>query len=395
MLDRSLTDDKYIAVCGDPAARHGIVLAKNTLAKSMGVKTGEAIWQAKQKCPQLICVAPHSDAYAHFARAVRKIYSRYTDKIESFGIDECWLDVTGCEKIIDSGLQVANRIRNEVKTETGLTISIGVSWNKCFAKLGSDLKKPDAVTIIDKNNYKQMVWNLPVNEMVSIGRQTAAHLRRLNVFTLGDLANCDIELLRKHFGIAGPRMFELANGLDDSPVSINSDMREIKSVGHGTTTSHDIKSYMEAECVIFFLSEMVATRMRRYSVAGNTVSLDLRYCSLEHISRQMSLGGNTCVSSVIAASAIKLLKENWSEKTHLPLRTITVSVSSLEVAAGCVQDSIWSFNSSERNEMFEKSLDQIRLKHGYSCISRGNLIENSFLSDKYCEEDDLLPFRLN
>ena len=184
-----------MAVCGDPAQRHGIILAKNALAASAGVTTGEPLWQAKRKCPDLIVVSPTYSEYVKYSKQVKEIYLSYTSEVESFGLDECWLDVTGSGKLFGTGPEIAESIRSRVKSETGLTVSIGVSFNKIFAKLGSDLKKPDAITVIDRNNYKNIVWKLNVGEMLYIGRATLERLRTLGIKTIGDLANADVKTI--------------------------------------------------------------------------------------------------------------------------------------------------------------------------------------------------------
>ena len=205
LLDPSLAG-KPVAVCGDPKKRHGIVLAKSMPAKLKGVQTGEAIWQAQKKCPDLVLVAPQYDKYVYYSKKVREIYARYTDRIESFGIDECWLDVTGSTRLFGSPEKIAYEIKEAVKNEIGLTISVGVSFTKVFAKLGSDMKKPDAVTVISPENFKEKIWKLPASEMLYVGRRVAEKLALLNIHTIGELANADRSLLRAHFGIVGDKM---------------------------------------------------------------------------------------------------------------------------------------------------------------------------------------------
>ncbi|MGN1041105.1 MAG: DNA polymerase IV, partial [Candidatus Fimimonas sp.] len=290
-VEQSLDPDlkgKYVAVSGNPATRSGIILAKNTAAKQMGVKTGEAIWQAKQKCPDLVCVPPHFEYYAHFSRRVRAIYEQYTDKVEGFGLDECWLDVTH-SKIFGTPFQIAEKIRKEVREKTVLTISVGVSFNKTFAKLGSDLKKPDATTVISKENFRQVVWPLDVSEMLFVGSHTKQKLNEMGIYTLGELANAPLEPLKKRFGVVGERLKTCANG-EDCDVVRNADTeRDVKSVGHGTTTLRDMTSYKDAETVLSVLSEMVATRLRRYGFCGSVVHLDVRRNDLTHECKQTTV----------------------------------------------------------------------------------------------------------
>ena len=279
---------KYLAVSGNPSERHGIILAKNTEAKKMGVKTGEPIWQAKQKCPDLVCVLPHYELYVQYSCAVKDIYKQYTDKVESFGMDECWLDVSDCSHF-GTGEELAHKIRKEVKQKLGLTISVGVSFCKVFAKLGSDMKKPDAVTVISKKDFRQKVWPLAVEEMLFVGRQTKAKLNKLGIFTLGQLAQTDCDLLNRQFGVNGIKLWQSANGLDDSPVHNVNDVAPIKSVSHGTTTIKDMCSFEQADKVIEYLSELVATRLRRYGMEGKVVQLTIRRNDLSHQSRQQAV----------------------------------------------------------------------------------------------------------
>lgn len=388
-LDPSLAG-KYIAVSGNPKTRSGIILAKNTAAKQMGVQTGETIWQAKQKCPQLICVSPHFEYYVHYSKRVRKIYERYTDRVEGFGLDECWLDVTH-SKIFGTPFEIAERIRADVKRETGLTVSVGVSFTKTFAKLGSDLKKPDATTVISRENYKQVVWTLPVSEMLFIGRRTAEKLNSMGIITLGDLANASELALKKRFGVVGERLRISARGEDEEEVRNADCEREIKSVGHGTTTLRDMVTYDDADKVIFYLSDMVATRLRRYGLVGETVHLDIRRNDLTHESRQCKVL-HTHVADDIYRAAAKLLRTMWRAEADLPLRTLTVSVAKLSEVGSGMQVSLFDVKS-EREQNLEYSLDQIRKKFGFHAITKASVINNDLISGKLFSEEDLLPFK--
>lgn len=390
ILNPDLTD-KCIAVCGDVENRHGIVLAKNTNAKLMGVKTGEAVWEAKQKCPDLTIVVPHHNYYASYSMRVRDIYARYTDKIEAFGIDECWLDVTHC-KVFGTGREIADKLRAEVKRETGLTISVGVSFNKIYAKLGSDLKKPDATTVIDKYNYKELVYPLPADSLLMIGAKTMQALKRLNINTIGDLAQADEALLSKYFGIVGKQLKQNAKGEDTSQVRNHGNERVIKSVGHGTTTKTNVTDYGVAKQVIFGLSEMVATRLRRYRLKASLVHIDLRYDDLSHNSHQKIVSPPFNSALSIADIAFELLKEIWHGEKKQPIRTITVTASKLQDCEEAEQINLFE-KPIKRNEKIEEAVDLVRKKYGYDSIMRAVLLENAVLCDKYCEEEDLLPFK--
>ena len=391
VVSQELRKYPYLAVSGNPETRSGIILAKNTAAKAMGVKTGEPIWQARQKCPQLVCVPPHFDYYIHYSKRVREIYERFTDQVEGFGLDECWLDVTH-SKIFGTPYEIAEKLRQTVKKETGLTISVGVSFTKTFAKLGSDLKKPDAVTVISRDNYKEVVWRLPVAEMLYIGKHTEEKLHSMGIYTLGDLANGSLFALKKKFGVVGEKLYRAARGEDGDEVRECGTEREIKSVGHGTTTLRDVNTYVEADKVIFFLSDMVATRLRRYGLQGEVVALDIRRNDLTHESKQHKVRA-THVTDDIYKQSCRLLRQMWKESpTDLPLRSISVSVGSLSEVGSGYQVSIFDA-VDEKDKNLEYSVDQIRKKFGYGAITRASLLDNDLVSDKLFSEEDLLPFK--
>lgn len=389
VLDPDLAG-KYIAVSGNPATRSGIILAKNTAAKNMGVKTGETIWQAKQKCPELVCVPPHFEYYTHFSKRVREIYESYTDRVEGFGLDECWLDVTH-SKMFGTPFEIAERIRREVREKTGLTISVGVSFNKTFAKLGSDMKKPDATTVISRENFKQVVWPLDVSEMIFVGGHTKQKLNEMGIFTLGDLANASTAALKKCLGVVGERLQVCANGMDVDPVRRYDVERDIKSVGHGTTTLRDMVSYDDAEKVICVLSDMVATRLRRYGFCGAVVHLDIRRNDLSHESKQAAVHP-TCTARDISRTAVRLLHCIWQGQFDKPLRSLTVSVGNLTAISEGVQVSLFD-TSEEKQRRLELSVDQIRKKFGFDAIFTLNTLSNDLVSKDMMKEEDLLPFK--
>lgn len=381
---------KFVAVSGDPAARSGIILAKNTAAKQCGVKTGEVIWQAKQKCPQLICVPPHFDAYVHYSKRVRQIYEQYTDKVEGFGLDECWLDVTH-SKIFGTPFQIAERLRSEVREKTGLTISVGVSFTKTFAKLGSDMRKPDATTVISRDNFREVVWPLDVSEMLFVGPRVKRKLNSIGIFTLGDLANASKIVLTQTFGVVGERMKNCALGLDDEEVRACDTEREIKSISHGTTTLRDMVNYHDAEVVISILSEMVATRLRRYGYSGRVVHLDIRRNDLSHESKQMSIPP-TFVAKYIYQIAVRLLHSVWNGERDTPLRSLTVGVGHLAPVSVGVQQSLFDVRE-EKQQQLEFSVDQIRHKYGFGAITTAGTLANDLVDKGMSSEEDLLPFK--
>ncbi len=383
---------KPIAVCGNPDQRHGIVLAKSTLAKQAGVVTAEPIWQALRKCPELIVVSPHYAEYVKYSKLVREIYVKYTSEVESFGLDECWLDVTGSTKLFGDGYEIADKIRKEVKEVTnGLTVSIGVSFTKIFAKLGSDLKKPDAISIINKENYKQVAWPLNVSEMLYVGKATEKKLSQLNVHTIGDLATTNLDVLVRNFGKLGTVLYNSANGLNDEPVKCYTDVHVPESVGNGTTTPKDVTNRNEAKAVIFALSEMIGFRLRGYDLIAEGVSINLRDNQLKTVSKQCRLNCATNSSEIIANQAMQLLDSFYDFKTRLPLRTITVNVFNLSKSGDYVQSSFLD-TVSNKNANLDKTIDKLREKFGYSVVQRAINIGTIFTCDSKEADDDFVSF---
>lgn len=275
MLDPSLRD-RAVAVCGCVEERHGIVLAKSEKAKRAGVKTGMANWQAKQLCPDLITVPPQYDQYLKYSRLVRDIYSRYTDRIEPFGMDECWLDVTASHALSGTGENIAQAIRRTVREETGLTVSIGVSFNKIFAKLGSDMKKPDAVTVLPPQDWKSRVWPLPVSDLLYVGPSRTRRLSRRAIYTIGDLAAVDPDLLHRWFGVVGLQLSRYARGEDTGEVLPQGFVYPVKSLSHGVTCSRDLRSMEEVWQVMLSLSQEVGHRLRAHGLAAREAQLAIR-----------------------------------------------------------------------------------------------------------------------
>lgn len=380
-------DGMPLAVCGNPEARHGIVLAKNQLAKKAGVQTGETLWSARQKCPDIIFVPPHFDEYVKHSKQVFEIYTRFTDRVESFGIDECWLDVTGSEKLFGDGVTIANKLRELVKEKTGLTISVGVSFTKTLAKLGSDLKKPDATTVLDKEHYMDVIGDMSPSEMIMIGKQTSEKLTKLNVRTIRQLANADRDALRHIFGVVADNMINAAQGVETEEVKHYYDIRIPKSVSNGTTTPRDIKNLDEAKIVIYALADMVALRLRSYNLVANGIGLSIKNPALQWTSKQIPLSPASANSGAIAKSAISLIEKihNFND----PLRAITVSAIRLENKDG-VQISLFD-EPNDKADKLEKTIDDIRAKYGYRSVQRGILLENDLTGNLH-EDDDFRPF---
>lgn len=380
-------DGLPLAVCGNPRMRHGIILAKNQLAKQAGVQTGEAIWISERKCPNIVFVEPHFDEYVKYSKEVFDIYKQFTDNVESFGIDECWLDVTGCEKLFGSGEQIANKLRALVKQKTGLTISVGVSFTKVLAKLGSDLKKPDAVTVLNRENYMSIIGKMHPSEMIMIGKKTSQKLERLNIHTIQELANADRDMLRAHFGIIADNMIDSASGIERDSVKKYYEVQIPKSVSNGTTTPRNIENLDEAKIVIYALAEMVAVRLRQYNLVANGIALSIKNPDLQYVSKQRPMPVASSNAADIAVQCIDLLVQMHDFRN--PLRAITVAAIRLS-NRDSIQISFFD-EQVEREEKLERSIDKIRKKYGYHSVKRGVLL-NDELTKGLHDDDDFRPF---
>lgn len=367
--------DYPLCVIGDPRDRHGIVLAKNYIAKSMGITTGMVLWQARQICPNIICVIANFDEYLRFSRRVRAIYEDYTDRIEPFGIDEAWLDVTESRKLFGTGEEIANEIRQRIKDEIGITASVGVSYNKIFAKLGSDMKKPDATTCIDIDNYKSKIWGLPVQDLLYVGKATTKKVNKMGIETIGDLANTPVQYLVDKLGAWGKYLWEFANGLDVSPVKKRGQSSIIKSVGNSMTPPQDIKSLQECRVVITMLAESVASRMRKYNVGkARTVAVNMRDSSLHSITKQRKFLISTNNSFDIIQRAMSIVSKYYDFKT--PMRSIGVSVCDFD--GEYEQLCLWN-DGQEAKRKQDIVVEKIRKKYGFSSICRANILFESKL----------------
>ncbi|MBR6916541.1 MAG: DNA polymerase IV [Clostridia bacterium] len=366
-LDPSLIGHP-IAVCGDPAERHGIVLAKNYDAKRYGVKTGEALWQAKMKCPGLLCVAPHYKKYEEYSLAAREIYSKYTDLVESYGIDECWLDVTASKGLFGDGVTIANEIRDTVKRELGVTASVGVSFNKVFAKLGSDMKKPDATTLIDFEHFKEIVWHLPVEDLLYVGRSTKERLNRYGIKTIGHLALTPLDTMRLLLGKSGEMLWSFANGLDMSPVSNIAAKSLIKSVSCGNTSHRDLVTDDDVRAALYPLCTTVSSRLRKYAFMCETIRLSVRDFELYTITRQKKLPRPDRTSSEIFKCAHELfLRHHTSGK---PVRSMSVTAADLIYKEEIQLSLDPELMRLQRRELAECACDKINERYGKNTICR-------------------------
>lgn len=376
LLDYPHLKDKPMAVCGNPDNRHGIILAKNEIAKAYGVVTAETLWQARKKCPDLQVVPPHHSKYKHYSKLINDIYLRYTDMVEPFSVDESWLDVTGSQKLFGSGKEIADELRQVVKEELGLTLSAGVSFNKIFAKMGSDYKKPDATTVITRDNYKELLWPLDIRAMFFVGKVTADKLLHLGIKTIGELAKADKASLISLLGKQGGVIHDYANGLDMTPVSRFDERERIKSVGNGTTFRRNLVGEEDIRTGVTALSDTVASRLRKYQMKAFGVKVDIKDPQFKVISRQVQLDNPTNLTEVIASTAMDIIKKHWRMRD--PIRLITVTAINLCDENQAQQMSLFADENinTDKEERAERAMDDIRERFGDNAISFGSIIKN-------------------
>jgi len=378
-----------MAVCGDPESRHGIILAKNEAAKRFGVQTAETIWQAKRKCPQLRLAKPHYEAYRAFSRRVNAIYERYTDLVEPFGIDESWLDITGSMHLFGTPREIADRLRAEVRAETGLTISVGVSFNKVFAKLGSDYKKPDATTVIAREDMERIVWPLPVGALLYVGSAARRELSGLCIETIGQLARADRAMLARRLGQAGEMLHDYANGLDSSPVRPAGEEREVKSIGNGSTFRRDLVGEADVRVGIAVLADEVAARMRRKGFCCRTVQLSIKDTTLHTITRRKTLERPTSLARELTEACLAIWRSEWNARR--PVRMLTVTAMNLLPAESEYEEQISFFGESvgdrERQRRLEQTVDALRDKFGQGALTSAAALASDFLGAPSEESD--------
>lgn len=386
LLHRPNLRGKPLAVGGDPEARHGIVLTADYVAKRSGVKTGMALWQAKQVCPELIIVPPRMDLYLRFSRMAREIYSEYTDLQQAFGVDESWLDVSASCSIKGEGMLIAGEISERMKSELGITVSIGVSWNKIFAKLGSDYKKPDGITEITKENFKKVVWRLPADDLLYVGRSTIKKLRSMGIFTIGDLASSQTDIVMGQLGKMGLILYTFANGWDDSPVTPDDYHMPIKSIGNSTTTPRDLENDEDVKIVLTVLAESVSARLRENGFKCRVVEISVRDKELSSFTRQRKLKYATDITKEIAAEAYSLFLANYNWMK--PIRSIGVRGSDLIHGEVPEQlDLFMSYKQREKQMKADAAIDSIRKRFGFYSIQRGLMYQDKLLSAVNAKED--------
>ena len=378
-----------VAVCGNVEERHGIVLAKNYKAKGYGVSTGEAIWQAKKKCPGLVVVPPHYEEYVKFSKAARNIYEDYTDQVESFGMDECWLDVTGSTMALGSGEKIANEIRERIKFELGLTVSVGVSFNKVFSKLGSDLKKPDAVTCIPKERFRETVWRLPASNLLGVGRSTEKKLSSLGIRTIGDIANRPADFFTRKFGKFGTTLWQFANGIDQSRVISVDTHVPAKSVGHGITTMQDLENPAEVWKVMLALSQDIGHKLHLYDMKASGVAIDIRDNRLFTKQWQKGLSISTQSPTYIAKEAFDLFHAKYEWKN--PIRSVTVRAINL-VSPGFADQMSFFFDAEriEKQELLDNTVEVLRHRFGNGIICNACLMNDTKIPQG-CETKIIMP----
>ena len=379
MLDPTLKG-KAVAVCGSTEDRHGIVLAKSELAKKAGIKTGMVNWEARQLCKDLIVVPPQYDQYLKYSKLTQSIYHRFTDQVEPFGMDECWMDVTGSQGVYGDGMSIAESIRAEVKEELGLTVSIGVSYNKIFAKLGSDMKKPDAITQIRREDFMEKVWPLDASEMIYCGRATTAKLAKYGIRTIGQLAATDPALLKSWFGVNGLALWRYANGTDTSRVCHKDFVSPVKSVGHGITCTADLENEDEVHKVILALSQDIGHRLRVHELSARGVQLYVRGNDLLGAQFQCKLPFTTQLPSEIAASAYQVFRQKYSWGSKV--RAVTVRAIDLVPQSTPQQMSIFVDGGKvDKKERLQDAIEQLRDRFGKHAITYGALLGDLKMPD--------------
>ncbi len=380
-----------MAVCGDPESRRGIILAKNELAKAKGVKTAETIWQAKQKCPDLVLRPARHHLYREYCEKINAIYEQYSPQVERGGIDESFLDMTGCLRPFgEDGLKAANEIRERICREIKVTISVGISWNKIFAKLASDTAPSNAVLHITRENYKQVVWPLPVSSLLMVGKSVREKLRSLHIETIGDLAGASVDRLRYKLDSMGETLWTYANGLDDAPVRYTVDCDPPKSIGNSRTFKRDLLSADDIRTALIALCDMVSTRMRKANMKCGSVQVTIKDTGLKSITRQKGTAPPTWLAADLFKEALALIHSSWP--AGKPIRMLTVTAQKL-TPADQASSQLCLFEqeqqSRERQERLEAAVDSIRQRYGAKSISHANLMKNDLgLDDGDAHEND-------
>lgn len=387
LLDHPELNDVPMAVCGDPKNRHGIILAKNELAKRQGVKTAETIWQAMKKSPGLQCVPPHMEKYQYYSKKINEIYYRFTDLVEPFSIDESWLDVTGSQQLFGSGPEIADKIRKTVKKELGLTLSVGVSFNKIFAKLGSEYKKPDATTVITPENYQSILWPLPIEEMFFVGKASAEKLRKSGIDTIGELAGAPLSLVVSLLGKHGRMLHKYANGMDDAPVLPHGRHVQNKSIGNSVTFRRDLLGWDDISTALIALSDKVAERLRKASLLAGGIRLEIKDPNFLTISRQRMFPSPVSNANDLAELAMTIMKDDWSASK--PVRLLQLTAIHLNHPLEEEQLTLFDDSSAsrEKRELMGLAMDEIRGKFGTGAIGFGGVLNSDIGVSRFSEDN--------
>ncbi|MFI3169119.1 MAG: DNA polymerase IV [Faecalibacterium sp.] len=387
LLDHPEMQHLPVAVCGDPESRHGIILAKNEHAKRFGIQTAETLWQARKKCPELQTLPAHHEKYQHWCNVINEIYCSYTARVEPFSVDESWLDVTNVWHLYaNSPKEMGDLVRERVKAETGLCISVGVSFNKIFAKMGSDYKKPDATTLITPQNYQRMLWGMPAREMIYVGKTTAQKLAGFGVYTIGDLAAAPPEQLTALLGKSGAELSRFARGEDQTEVCRWGEGEPIKSIGSGVTFKRNLITESDIKTGLSSLAQEVGFRLRKGGLYASAVQVTIKDTNLKSFTRQKQLPISSHLSGEIEAAAYELVCANW--KIGVPIRMLTVTALGLTQEPFAVQQSFFDDapKPNPKREALEQSLDKIRGKYGKRSIAKANIIQNELGLDALANE---------
>lgn len=371
--------DVPMAICGNPESRRGIITAKNQKAKKLGIQTAETVYSALRKCPNLVLRPPRRQEYEDFCDKANAIYLQYTDLVEPASIDESYMDVTGSLYLFGGDAKrLADEIRERIHTELGLTISIGVSFNKFFAKAASDMKKPNATTVITRDNYKHILWPLPIGQMHMVGKAAEATLYQMNIRTIGALAEYDLCFLEKKLGKHGEYLFRCANGLDTSRVRAYDDVDEPKSIGNGRTFKRDLISREDIVTALSALADTVATRLRRHGLKCMTVQVTIKDPSLRVITRQQGVDAPTWLAADLSSACMQLIEKNW--KIGSPIRLLTVTAQKLVHKDAAIEQTTFfqaeRDATQERKEKLELAVDNLRKRFGSAVITTAAIVKN-------------------
>lgn len=387
-IDRPELKRVPMAVCGDPKSRHGIILAKNELAKQYGVTTAETVWQAKKKCPSLVLIPPSHGKYGYYSQKINAIYQEFTDRVEPFGVDESWLDVTGClASFSGSGRAFADYLRNRIREEFSLTISVGVSFNKMFAKLGSDYKKPDATTVITRENFQTLLWPLPAQAMLFVGKAASSVLTGAGILTIGDIARSGRDQMTTLLGRSGESIWAYACGLDDSPVRQVGDTDQAKSIGNSITFRRNLSGDADIRAGLTLLSDSVGTRLRKHGLYCTTVQVQIKDPNLKTIQRQKRLPVATDATSEILSAAVSLVKSVWPDGA--PIRLLSVTATGL-TEESAIQMRLVDDDSAmrEKTAKLDRAIDRIRTKYGKQAISYANVLQTDIVHAREDESEE-------